>query len=76
MDLLQEILPWIQVVLSVLIIGAILFQQSEAGLGSTFGSSSFSGKFHTKRGLEKQIFIATIVLVVLFVFAALARLFV
>jgi len=73
MDLLVNILPWVLTVLSVLLIAAILFQQSDASLGSAFGRSSFGGTFHTKRGAEKQLFIATIILAILFAIAALIR---
>ena len=61
-------MPYIQIVLSVLLIGAILLQQSEAGLGGAFGGGdSFSSGHHTKRGAEKIIFIATIVIAIVFV---------
>lgn len=61
------IIPYIQIVLSLLLIGGVLLQRSEAGLGSAFGGGdSFSSGYHTKRGLEKTLFIATIVISVLF----------
>lgn len=64
---ITEVIPYIQIVLSVLLIGGILLQQSEAGLGSAFGGGdSFSSGYHTKRGSEKMLFIATIVIAVLF----------
>ncbi len=62
-----EIIPYIQIVLSILLIGGILLQQSEAALGSAFGGGdAFSSGFHTKRGAEKTLFVATIVIAVLF----------
>ncbi len=64
---ITESIPYIQIVLSVLLIGGVLLQQSEAGLGSGFGGGDgFSSGYHTKRGPEKTIFIATIVVAVLF----------
>lgn len=54
-----------QIVISVLIIVAILLQQRGSGLSSVFGGSGTI--YRTKRGLEKGLFILTIVLVVLFV---------
>jgi preprotein translocase subunit SecG len=60
-------MSWItiaQVVVSVLLIIAILLQSRGTGLGSAFGGSG--GVYLTKRGLEKKLFIATIVLAVLF----------
>jgi protein translocase SecG subunit len=65
MELLAGILPWLQAVLAVLLIVAILLQRSNEDLGSAFGGSG-GGVFYAKRGLEKQLFIATIVLAVLF----------
>jgi len=53
-----------QVVVSILLIVAILLQNRGAGLGSAFGGSG--GVYLTKRGLEKKLFIATIILAVLF----------
>jgi len=62
------IMPYIQIVLSILLIGGILLQQSEAGLGGAFGGGDgFSSGHHTKRGAEKFIFTATIVIAIVFV---------
>lgn len=61
------LIPYIQIGLSVLLILGVLLQQSEAALGSAFGGGdSFSSGHHTKRGLEKTIFIATIIVAILF----------
>jgi protein translocase SecG subunit len=76
MTQLATILPWAQIVLSVLLIIAILMQRSEAGLGGTFGGDMSGSSFSTKRGAEKWLFIATIVLAVLFAVSSLAALFV
>lgn len=53
-----------QVVVSILLIVAILLQSRGTGLGSAFGGSG--GVYLTKRGLEKKLFIVTIILAVLF----------
>jgi len=55
----------IQIVISVALITAILFQVKGGGLGGIFGQSD--SVFRTKRGIEKWLFIATIVLVIIFV---------
>ena len=55
----------IQIVISVTLITAILFQVKGGGLGGIFGQAD--SVFRTKRGIEKYLFIATIVLVVIFV---------
>lgn len=76
MTLLSAYLPYIQIILSILLVGSILLQQSEGSLGSAFGGGSQNGSnWHTKRGLEKKLFIATIVLAILFVLSALIALF-
>ena len=73
---LSSILPYAQIVLSVLLVGAVLLQQSEGSLGSAFGGGqSGASAWHTKRGLEKQLFIATIILAILFALSAIVALF-
>ena len=59
-------LPYIQIVLSVLLVGCILLQQTGAGLGGAFGGDNFSAGFHTRRGLEKYLFYTAMVIAVLF----------
>ncbi len=67
---MQTILSVIQIVISVLLIAAILLQQRGTGLSAAFGGE---GTFYrTKRGLEKVLFAATIVLAILFFGTALA----
>ncbi|HCB35427.1 MAG: preprotein translocase subunit SecG [Candidatus Taylorbacteria bacterium RIFCSPHIGHO2_02_49_25] len=70
MQTFLSVLPYIQIGLSVLLIGAILLQQSAAGLGGAFGDN-FSSGFHTKRGFEKTLFTTTIVIAVLFAVSAI-----
>lgn len=74
MSFLQGALPYIQIVLSVLLIGAIILQRTGATLGGAFGSDNFSSGFHTRRGLEKTLFRGTIVLGILFALSALVNL--
>lgn len=60
-------MTWIkiaQVVISILLIVVILLQNRGTGLGSAFGGSG--GVYLTKRGLEKKLFIVTIILAVAF----------
>jgi protein translocase SecG subunit len=64
------VLPYIQVVLAVMLIGSILLQQTGAGLGGAFGGDNFSASFHTRRGAEKYLFYASIILGILFVLSA------
>lgn len=74
MVLLQQALPYVQIGLSVLIVGAILLQRTGASAGGAFGGDNFSSGFHTRRGLEKTLFRATIVLGILFALSAFVSL--
>lgn len=61
----------LQIIVSVLLAGAILLQQRGTGLSATFGGEG--NVYRTKRGLEKIIFFATIVLAVIFFAAAVVN---
>lgn len=74
MSLLQTALPWIQIILSVLIIVAVVMQRTGSSLGGAFGADNFSTGFHTRRGLEKTLFRATIILGILFALSSLVQL--
>jgi len=67
-------LPYVQIVLSVLLMAAILLQRTGASLGGAFGADNFSSGFHTRRGFEKTLFHGTIVLAILFALSALVNL--
>lgn len=62
--MVTPILVGAQIVVSILLIAAVLLQNRGAGLGQTFGGDS--AMYHTKRGIEKRLHQATIVLAVLF----------
>ena len=70
MDGLAGILPYIQIVLSILLVAAILLQQTGSSLGGAFGGDNFSAGFHTRRGAEKFLFQASIALGILFAISA------
>jgi protein translocase SecG subunit len=67
---MQTIWLILQITLSVLLIAAILLQAQGSGLGSTWGGGGET--YHTKRGVEKVIFKATIALVVCFSLVSIA----
>jgi len=72
--MLHTILKYLQAVVSVLLILSILVQNRASGLGSAFGGS---GVIHVKkRGAEKVLFIATIVLAAIFVLISIVFIFV
>lgn len=76
MTVIASILPYIQIALSIVLVALVLLQRSEAGLGGAFGGGDgFSSGFHTRRGLEKTLFIGTIVVAGLFVVASFLSLF-
>lgn len=67
---LQGLLPYIQIVLSIVLIGCVLLQQTGASLGGALGGDNFSAAYHARRGLEKNLFYITIVVGVLFALSA------
>jgi len=75
MSLLADYLPYVQIILSVLLVGAILLQRSEGSLGSAFGGGQANNGWQTKRGLERQLFIATIIIAIIFAISAILALF-
>jgi len=76
MTIIAKILPYIQIILSVILIGAILLQQSDAGVGGVLGGGDSGGLHHTRRGAEKFIFIMTIVIAILLTVSSLVAIFV
>ena len=74
MENLAKILPYIQIILSILLVITILMQQTGNDLGGAFGGgNNFSGG-HTRRGIEKTLFNITIVISILFVISAFVTL--
>lgn len=65
----MKILNIIQVIIAIFLIGGVLLQQRGGGLSPVFGGSG--GAYRTRRGVERGIFIATIVLSILFLAVAL-----
>ena len=71
MTLVEQILPYAQIILSVVLISAILLQQSGAGVGGALGGGD-TGTFHsTRRGFEKFLFYLSIICGILFAFSGL-----
>lgn len=68
---MHNVLVILQILIVFLLTFAVLSQSQGGGLGSSFGSS---GSYHTKRGMEKGLFVATIILSVLFAVNSLALL--
>ena len=70
MQLVTKILPYAQIILSVILVLAILLQQSSAGLGGALGGNDNGSFHHTRRGFEKFLFYLSIVCAVLFALSA------
>lgn len=71
---MHQIINIIQIIISLLLIGAILLQQRGGGLGAVFGGES--NIYQTRRGMEKFIFVSTIILAGLFLGLAALNLFI
>jgi len=68
---LTKILPYAQIVLAVILVTAILLQQSAAGMGGALGGNDAESFHHTRRGFEKFLFYLSIVCAILFALFAL-----
>lgn len=73
MESLMAFLPYAEIALSLLLIAGVVLQQRGAGLGGAFGGDNFSSTFYKRRGAEKFLFNATIVVAVLFVLTAIVN---
>jgi protein translocase SecG subunit len=70
---MNKFLPYIQLGVTILLIVFILLQQRGQALGSAFGGEG--GSFYTtRRGIQKRIFVATIILGAAFIILALLNL--
>lgn len=69
---IDAILQIVMVGSAVLLVAAVLLQQRGASLGAGFGGSG--ELYTTRRGLDKNLFEATIVLAVIFVLSILTSL--
>lgn len=75
MQLVATLLPYVEVTLAILLGAGILLQQTGTTVGGAFGGSdNFGAGFHTRRGAERILFNATIVIAILFVLSAFVKL--
>jgi protein translocase SecG subunit len=63
-----------QLVLSIVLIALILLQERSSGLSGMLGGGSEGGAYQTRRGFERIIFIATVVVAVGFAALSLINL--
>jgi len=69
---MKQYLPIAQIIVTVLLIVFILFQQRGTALGSAFGGEG--GFYATRRGIQQKIFWLTCVFGALFIILALLNL--
>jgi len=62
----------LQILISLILIGLILLQAKGTGLGTAFGGQSQA--YHSKRGVERTVFLATIIFGCLFALVSLLSL--
>lgn len=72
-EVLTMLLPYAEIIISLLLILGVVLQQRGASLGGAFGGDNFSSTFYKRRGAELFLFRATIVLSVLLVVTAMAN---
>jgi protein translocase SecG subunit len=70
MQLVVNYLPYIQIILSVVLVLSILLQQSGAGVGGALGGGDGSSFHHTRRGFELFLFYLSITCGILFALSA------
>jgi protein translocase SecG subunit len=67
MEIVRTILPYVQIILSIVLIAAVLLQQRGSSMGGAFGGDNFSAAYHTRRGAELFLYRLSIVVSILFV---------
>lgn len=75
MTIIANILPYAQIILSIILIAAILLQKSSAGVGGALGGGDGGGLYNTRRGFEKFLFTLTIVIGIFFVISSFIAIF-
>jgi len=73
MEAFVSALPYVEIILSILLIVGIVLQQRGATLGGAFGGDNFASTFYKRRGAEKFLFNITIGIAILLVLAAIAN---
>jgi protein translocase SecG subunit len=71
MNMITHVLPWIQLALSILLVLLVLLQRSADGIEGALGGSASNMTYFARRGAEKFLFTATIVIAILFAVSAI-----
>lgn len=69
---IATVLQWVTLISGILIILTVLLQSRGASLGAGFGASG--ELFTTRRGVDKSLFEATVVLTIVFVLSIIVNL--
>jgi preprotein translocase subunit SecG len=64
------LLDILQILVAILLIISVLLQVKGSGFGAALGGMSGGGVYRTKRGLERTLFQATILLTIVFIFVS------
>ena len=72
MNTVAQILPVLQLILALLLTMLILLQRSGDGIEGAFGGGSSNVTYFARRGGERFLFLATIVIAILFAVSAIA----
>ena len=71
MQLVTTILPYAQIILSVILITAVLLQQSSSDMGGALGGNGGDSLHHSRRGFKKFLYYLSIVCGILFTLSAI-----
>ncbi|MBI2123791.1 MAG: preprotein translocase subunit SecG [Candidatus Wildermuthbacteria bacterium] len=70
---MNSYLLYVQIAIAVLLVSSILLQQRGTALGSSFGGGEGTF-FATRRGIQQKLYVATIILGILFIALSLSNL--
>lgn len=73
--MITTIITIVQLVCACVLIALVLLQNRGGGLSGIFGGGEMSNVFRTKRGLEKNIFVLTIIFSILFIGLSVANIY-
>lgn len=70
MNTITHVLPWIQLALSIFLVILIIIQRSADGIEGALGGTRPNMTYFARRGAERFIFIATVIIAILFAVSA------
>ena len=72
----SDVLTYIQIFLTILMVVLVLIQKSEASVGGAFGGGESEAGFNKRRGSDLIVFITTIVIAILWVVSVVVSIFI